>query len=111
VRFEKMKADWQRQGKPLPRPGSEVPIEFAPSEHVHAHPELTDDFIRRVLGLDWAFVSDASSLWDFHTNETNDAFHTKIKETYGVNVSDIESGNLAQILDRIAAKHRNDPDA
>jgi len=29
---------------------------------------------------------------------------TKIKETYGVDVSDIESGNLVEILDRIAAK-------
>ena len=108
VRFDEVKADWQRQEKPLPRPGTKVPIEFAPSEHVHAHPELTDDFIRRVLGLDWAFVSDRSSLWDFHTNETNDAFHAKIKETYGVDVSDIESGNLAEILGRIATQQRSD---
>jgi len=111
VQFDKIKTDWQHRGKPLPRPGTEVPIEFAPSEHVHAHSELTEDFIRRVLGLDWAFVSDGSSLWDFHTNETNDALHAKIKETYGVDVSDIESGNLAEILDRIATKQGRDPNA
>ena len=102
--FERMKAEWQQKGKRLPRPGTEVPIEFALSERVHAHPELNEDFIRRVLGLDWAFVSDGSSLWDFHTSETNDALHAKIKEIYGVDVSDIQSGNLAEILERIASR-------
>jgi hypothetical protein len=111
ARFDKMKADWQHQGKPFPRPGTQVPIEFAPSEHVRAHPELTDDFIKRVLGLDWAFVSDGSSLWDFHTNKSNDALHAKIKDTYGVDVSDIESGNLAEILDRIATNKRSERNA
>ena len=104
MRFDKIKADWRGQGKPLPRPGTEVPIEFAPSEHIHAHPELTEDFIKHVLGLEWAFVSDGSSLSDFHTKEANDEFHAKIMERYGVDVSDIESGNVAEILDRIATK-------
>ncbi len=55
-----------------------------------------------MLGLGWAFVSDESSLWDFHTGETNKVLIAKIKDPYGVDVSDIESGNLAMILDRIA---------
>jgi hypothetical protein len=89
--------------KPLPRPGIHAPIEFAAQERVDAHPELADDFVRRVLGLDWAWISDGSSLSDFHTGETNDALYAKIGEVYGVDVSDIENGNLAEILDRIAA--------
>lgn len=103
VQFARMKEIRQRDGKPMPRPGTKVPIEFAPSNRVNAHPELTGDFIRRVFGLDWAFVSDQTSLWDFHTGETNDALNAKIKDIYGVDVSDVDSGNLAMILDRIAA--------
>lgn len=101
--FVEMKENRRREGKPMPRPGTKVEIEFATSTQVHAHPDLTNDFIRRVLGVDWAFVSDQSSLWDFHAGETNDVFIGKIKDAYGVDVSDIETGNLAMILDRIAA--------
>jgi|SRR5579872_164892 len=106
AQFESVKAERQREGRPLPRPGTAVPIQFAARERVGAHPELADDFVRRVLGLDWAWISDDSSLWDFHTDETSDALFEKIKDVYGVDVSDIESGNLAQILDRIAAAMR-----
>jgi predicted RNase H-like HicB family nuclease len=102
--FAGIEGDWQQKGKPMPRPGTKVPIEFAPSGRVYADFELADDFIRRVLGLDWAFVSDESSLWDFHTGETNDALVAKISLLYGVDVSDIESGNIAAILGRIAPR-------
>lgn len=102
--FGRMKDARLRDGRTMPRPGIKVPLEFAPSGRVHAYPELTDDFIQRVLGLDWAFVSDESSLWDFHTDGTNDVLNTKIKEVYGVDVSDVKSGNLAEILQRIAAR-------
>ena len=47
------------------------------------------EFIQRVLGLDWALVSDESSLWDFHTENTNEVLNTKIKKVYGVEVSDL----------------------
>ncbi len=103
LQFNQMKDSKRREGKPMPRPGRKVPIEFAPSSRVGAHPELREEFIQSILGLPWAFVSDESSLWDFHEAETNDVLNVKIKETYGVDVSDIESGNLAAILDRIAA--------
>ena len=45
-----------------------------------------------------------SSLWDFHTEPSLDTMHSRIKEIYGVDVSDLASGNIAQILSRIAAK-------
>ncbi len=102
VNFEDAASARRRKGMLLPRPGTAVPVEFAPQAQVNAHGDLVDDFVRRVLGLDWAWISDESSLWDFHTNDTNDALQTKIREVYGVDVSDIESGNLAEILDRIA---------
>ena len=92
---------------PLPRPGARVPIEFASQERVNIRSELADDFIRRVLLVDWAWISDESSLWDFHPQKTNAALIAKIREVYGVDVSDIESGNLADILDRIAANQQS----
>jgi hypothetical protein len=92
----------------LPRPGTKVPIEFAASERVSKHSELTKDFTKRILGVDWAWISDESSLWDFHEDETNESLTDKIRHIYGVDVSDISSGNLANIFDRIL-EHRANP--
>ena len=100
--FATMKAEKAKEGKKLPRPGTHVEIEFASRDRVGAHAELAEDFIRRVLGLDWAFVSDESSLWDFHSSDDNQDLIARINEVYGVDVSDIESAKLWQILDRIA---------
>jgi hypothetical protein len=100
--FASRKAMLRDNGEPLPRPGSKVPIQFASQERVNAHPDLTQDFIERVLGLDGAFISDESSLWDFHSDATNEILLAKIKEVYGVNVEDIQSARICEILDRIA---------
>jgi hypothetical protein len=56
----------------LPRPGTKVPIEFASSERVGQHSELAKDFVKRILDIDWAWISDESSLRDFHEDETNE---------------------------------------
>ena len=85
------------------RPGVNAPLEFAAQELVSVNPELGEDFIRRVLNLDWAWISDESSLWDFHTDDTNEKMLAKILDVYGVDVSDIESARLSEILNRIAA--------
>jgi len=68
-----------------------------------AHPELAEDFIHRVLNLDWAWISDESSLWDFHHDETNNILIPRIKEVDGIYVSDIQSAKVSEILERIAA--------
>jgi hypothetical protein len=99
--FAKRKSDWLNKGRPLPRPGVDVPIEFASQKRVNAHNELAEDFIHRVIELPSAWISDESSLWDFHFEETNDALLAKIKEVYGVDVSDIESAKLCEIFERI----------
>jgi hypothetical protein len=86
-------------------PPDETPrqIEFAPQDRVDAHPALQDDFVHRVLELEGAFISDESSLWDFHMDMNSHELLDRIKRLYGVDVSDIESQNIADILDRIAA--------
>ena len=105
--FTTQKLERGKSGKALPRPGTKVPIEFASQERVNRHSELAEDFVRRVLGLDWAWISDESSLWDFHHDETNDALISKINEIYGVDVSDIQSARLSEILERIAAEQQS----
>jgi len=101
--FEALKAEKAKDGQKLPRPGTHVEIEFASREWVDAHAELAEDFIHRVLNLDWASISDESSLWHFHSRDDNQEFIAKIKQLYGVDVSDLESAKLWQILDRIAS--------
>jgi hypothetical protein len=100
--FENAKAFRKESGEPLPRPGTNAPISYAPHGRVDAHRELSADFIRRILGVECAWISDESSLWDFHFEETNDALLAKIQEVYGVDVSDIESARLCEIFERIS---------
>ncbi|HEY4765785.1 MAG TPA: hypothetical protein VIH75_19080 [Candidatus Sulfotelmatobacter sp.] len=95
-RFATVTAEKAKDGKKLPRPGTHVEIEFASRDRVDAHAELAEDFIRRVLNLDWAFVSDESSLRDFHSSDDNHDLIAKINVVYGVDVSDIESASFGR---------------
>ena len=75
-------------------------------DRVEAHHRLAADFVKRVFGLDIAdcFISDESSLWDFHADEDNTLLYNKIMLIYGVDVADIEGARLADIFDRLAAR-------
>jgi hypothetical protein len=101
-RFTKAKEEKALVGELLPRPGSRVPIEFAEDQKVRLHQDLSQDFVLRVLQLQWAWISDESSLWDFHADESNDVLLARIKDVYGVDVSYIESAKLTDIFERIA---------
>ena len=90
--------------KQLPRPGTKVPIQFAATVRVARHDDLAIEFIQQILEIEWAWISDESSLADFHEDETNQRLIEKIRRAYGVDVSDIPGGNLADIFDRIAEK-------
>jgi hypothetical protein len=81
-----------------------VPIKFASDAQVRLDQDLSQDFVRRVLQLEWAWISDESSLWDFHSAESNDVLLARIKETYGIDVSDIKSAKLTDIFERIAGR-------
>jgi hypothetical protein len=92
----------------LPRPGTGAPLEFAPSHLVDQHEVLARDFLGRVLDLNYdeCFISDQSSLWDFHERDSNDALFRKISDLYGVDVSDVDGAKLGDILAKIAAHQR-----
>jgi hypothetical protein len=99
--FEKRRQDWLREGGKLVRPGKNSPPEFASQEKVAAYEAISEDFIQRILCLEWAWISDESSLWDFHAEPTNELLWAKIKEIYGVDVADLESAKLWTIFERI----------
>jgi len=99
AKFNKLK----EEGRALPRPGTGLPIEFAATEQVSCYDDIAEDFFRRVLEKDYrdCWISDESSLWDFHGEESNEHLHKKIWEAYRVDVSGIEDGNLVKIFERI----------
>jgi hypothetical protein len=102
--------EYKGQSKTLPRPGTRVrpEIELAPTVEIEPYEPLAGEFFEKVLAMNYGecLVTDESSLWDFHGEETNEEYHRKIVEVYGVDVSDIESGNLVQIFKRISAQER-----
>ena len=96
---------------PYTRTGKKVRIEFALQEKVSSDPALSNDFIERVLGLEGAWISDESNLWDFHSEQTNEHLYAKIREIYGVDVSDIQPARLWAIFERIEeSRRRSKPD-
>ena len=92
----------------LPRPGTGAPVEFAPSHLIERHEALARDFLYRVLDLNYdeCFLSDQSSLWDFHDGDSNEALHRKISDVYQIDVSDVEGARLGDIFEKISAHQR-----
>jgi hypothetical protein len=70
----------------LPRPGSKPKIEFAAAELVSGYPKLQEHFIHEVLGLEWAFISDESTLEHFDSAEIP-RFLDRIREVYDVELN------------------------
>ena len=56
--FETIRENRKQEGEVPIRPGKKGPLEFASQEKVSTNEALSDDFIRRVLGLEWAWISD-----------------------------------------------------
>ncbi len=102
-------ADYQREHGDTPRPGVPVPLEFAPTTMIDRYAPVARDFFDRILGMDFdaCFISDESSLWDFPHDEDERQVLDRIRAAYGVDVSDIQNGNLARIFAQLqAAGHR-----
>lgn len=83
-------------------------IEFAPQVQIESYEDLADQFLQKIFGIEGAFITDESSIYDFDFELTEDKVkhHTsealnKIKEVYGVDVSDVKDLNLVEVLKRI----------
>lgn len=72
----------------LPRPGTGLPLQitYASQDEIAKLEHVAAQFFPAVLEI------------------TNEKYHRRIFERYGVDVSDIESGNLVEILKRIDGK-------
>ena len=85
-------------------------IIISPSNQIDLYRDLAKDFIERVLEMSYesVWISDRSELWDFSMlfkHEASDVrgyLLQKIERIYGVDVSDIEDGNLVRIFERLA---------
>jgi hypothetical protein len=92
-----------RETRPsMPRPGRQVPLEFASQKRIEANSALANEFLQSVFEVEDAWISDESTLWDFALEDPLDESYAKIQSLYGVDVSDIPDGNLADVLERIA---------
>ena len=88
-------------------------IEFAPTTGIDMFLEIAEDFMRRIFDFDPGkyLITDESSLFDFtglDEMEITD-IHKKIQDVYDLDVSDIPSGNLLEILMRIHRKKYGPP--
>lgn len=93
-------------GKIIPRgPFKGKRIEFAPTEELDMFRTLADEFMEEIFCMESGsyLITDESSLRDFQGVEDLELpdIHGKIQEVYGVDVSDIVSGNLVEIFVRI----------
>ena len=78
-------------------------IELASTTEVDKFEDIAPDFFERILEMDRndCLMTDESSLWDFHSEMSNESFVSRILDVYGVDVSDMEKANLAKIFHRI----------
>jgi len=81
-------------------------IEFASQVLVEQYEEIADHFIPTIFGIKSFFITDESCLDDFNfeavegkAQRNRERTFKKIKEVYGVNVSDL--GNLMEIFKRL----------
>lgn len=91
-------------GKTPPRPGTErADFSFAPADRVAKLEDVAPKFFREIIGIDFrdCLITDESSLWDFHFDADNETMFKRIDAVYGVDVRDIESGDIADILERL----------
>ena len=102
-RFE----EYKQKNKALPRPGVKVPLVFASTSAINRHKLIARHFFTQILNRDFnrCFISDKSSVWDFP--EADDQIYNRIQQIYGIDVSDIKSGNFVEIFERLSNAQQN----
>jgi hypothetical protein len=86
------------------------PLRFAPTDEVDHRAELVEEFVREVLRLPWAFVTDSTNLADFEGVRTAYDLSQACWERYGMG---LEARHfempLYKLLDELcAARERRD---
>ena len=83
-------------------------FEIASRTEIDKYEFLAPEFFEKILDMNRndCLITNETSLWDFHGERSNAIFYAKILEVYGVDVSNIEKGNLAKIFQKIAEAKR-----
>lgn len=100
VRLRSFRALWQHYCVE----GEDKSTKCASDRKISKYSNLQGQFALQILDINKWFVSDESSLWDFTTDDTLESYYAKIRQVYGVDVSDIEGALLWRILKRIAER-------
>lgn len=82
-------------------------IECAPTSGVDMYQTIAEDFMKRILELDReeCLITDESSIFDF-VDFSEAELRRRIRQAYNLDISEIKSGNLLEIFQRI---HRTEP--
>lgn len=90
----------------LPRPGMAMPLEYSPTNEMRKYHRTARTYIAAVLEMnpDHVMLTDGSSLEDFSSVRDIRKLHEKTEELFGVDISDMEDGNLVEILKRIEGR-------
>ena len=80
-------------------------IKFAPTTGINMFEDIAEEFMERIFGFKPGEyrITDESSLTDFTGVDemTLTDIQNKVREVYGVDVSDMGHGNLVEIIMRI----------
>jgi hypothetical protein len=97
---------WSEIRRKRPADSHDKPmIEYAPAERIYEHPDVLEEFMRRICELepeDYA-LSDESLLSDLDTIDTDELFKA-VHRVYGINVPRRPQPYLWEIIAEIAAK-------
>ena len=91
--------------KPVPNDQFKgMKFELAPTNGVDLFWEIAEDFMQRIFDLAPGeyLITDESSLHDFTGFDVEiEDLHQQIRDAYDLDVSDIDSGNLFEVFQRI----------
>ncbi len=91
----------------LPRPGKKVAGGPEDQHDLEAYEIIAVDFFGNILETNFytCVLSDEASLWDFLPGED---YTPRITSRYGIDITDIRSGNLLKIFRRIYDRYQED---
>src|SRR3989344_849001 len=94
--------DAKKKGWTIRRPGTfhRLKVVFESGDNILRNEDLGYEFLDRIFGIKYVFFSDVTKLIDFESVESKEQTIGKIKESYGVDVTDIFDEPLWKILDR-----------
>ena len=87
-------------------------FELAPTTGIDLFWEIAEDFMQKIFDLppEDYLITDESSLHDFTGFDVEiEDLHKQISQTYDLDVSDLESGNLFEIFQKIHHRKYGEP--